>query len=146
MTFKIKGRFSDAKQDQIEQLVSYATMLGLNGSDLVAIGGKMNREAANINKKANMDIISGFVCLPIGKDGSDKINDRFKLKTPSGAYNFTNGSWYDQWDIHSLKTGVTHGWTIDAYEYDLSRSYSYKEKSRFSLLLDISKGKINLNF
>ena len=36
-------RFPEDKQEQIRQLVAYTTLMGLSGTDLVSIGGKLNR-------------------------------------------------------------------------------------------------------
>ena len=49
-------RFSAEKQDQIRALVNYATLMGLDGRDLVSIGNKLNRIAARRKIKYNQDI------------------------------------------------------------------------------------------
>ena len=59
------NRFDPQKQDLIEQFVEYAQLMGLSGRDLVAIGGKLDRESKKEVKIANMAIIKGFDCLTI---------------------------------------------------------------------------------
>lgn len=136
-------RFSKEKMIQVEQLISYATLMGLTGTDLISIGGRIEREKANIAKKANMEIINSFTCLPYGVNRN--IDDRFKLKTPNGNYNFTRDSW-DDWKILSLKTDATRYHHADRHAYDLPRSNNGWCPSRYALLLDIAAGKLQLNF
>ena len=144
MSFKL-NRFSEARQDQVEQLIAYAELLGLSGRDLVAIGGKMDRERAKLKKVANMEIVRSFECLPIGRDQIDDYTIRFKLKTVSGAYNFELIDGWNMWQVVSLKTKVAKTHYTDMYEYDLPKNH-YRPKSRYSILLDIASGKFLLNF
>ena len=145
MSFKL-NRFSDDKQDQIEQLIEYAQLLGLTGRDLVAIGGKIDRLQAKQRKAANMVIIKGFECLPIGKDTNTawNLDKRFKLKTSTGTYNFETGGW-DSWTVTNLKTKVKKGYNVDPYEYDLPNT-NWSTRQRYTMLLDIANGKFSLNF
>ena len=140
----ILKRFSEGKQDQIEQLIGYATMLGLTGTDLVAIGGKIEREKKKEQRIANKALIAGFEILPVGKRNSpsDKLI-RFKLKTANGAYNFER-IWADQWEVTSLRTKAVLRATI-SQEYELTRG-SYDEFCRNCVLLEIVAGNIKLNF
>jgi hypothetical protein len=143
MSFKL-NRFDKSKQDQIEQLIEYAQLLGLSGRDLVAIGGKLDREQAKIRKHANMEIVRGFDCITIGADTKYELDKRFKLKTVSGAYNFEDDGW-SRWEITSLKTKVKRSWRVDSYEYDLPKT-DYRTRQRYALLLDIANGRLQLNF
>lgn len=146
MSFKL-NRFSDARQDQVDQLIAYAELLGLSGRDLVSIGGKMDREKIKVKKVSNMEIIKGFDCLPIGRDEKTdfKLGTRFKLKTIDGAYNFECIDRWDTWEIVSLKTKGRRIHKIDFWEYELPKT-GYQNKSRYSMLLDIALGKFPLNF
>ena len=144
MSFKL-NRFSEARQDQVEQLIAYAELLGLTGRDLVAIGGKMDRERAKVRKAANMEIVRGFECLPIGRDILSEHAVRFKLKTAAGAYNFENIDGWNIWEVSSLKTKTTKTHSVGMHEYDLPKVH-YRLRSRYALLLDIASGKFPLNF
>ena len=145
MSFKL-NRFGESKQLQIEQLVAYAELLGLSGSDLVAIGGKIEREKAKAQKIANMEIIRSFECLPIGRDVINEMSDRFKLKTINGSYNFYNQDGWGFWEVLSLKTKVRKTYHVDMFGHELPKVKGYRVKSRYALLLDIAAGKIQLNF
>lgn len=144
MSLKL-NRFSDARQDQVEQLISYAELLGLSGRDLVAIGGKMERERVKAKKTANMALVGTFECLPIGRDTITERTVRFKLKTSTGAYNFENVDNWDHWTVLSLSTKVKKFHRADLYEYDLPRLH-YLLRSRYTVLLDIALGKFLLDF
>ena len=72
------------------------------------------------------------------------LDHRFKLKTARGAYNFKQD--YNGYDIKSLSTGVVNRYTINAYDYQLSDSLPWERRSRYTLLLDINFGKLELDF
>lgn len=137
-------RFPKEKQEQVEQLVVYAQLMGLSGDDLVAIGGKLARQEASERKIGNMKIIESFDCLPIGGDTRDHLDSRFKLKTAGGSYNFTNGGW-SNWHILSLRTKVKKTVYVMPLNYDLPKVH-YLTRERYSLLLGIAEGKIVLDF
>ena len=144
LNMKLK-RFSAARQDQIEQLVAYAELLGLSGEDLVAIGGKIQRDRARVQRIANMEIVHGFECLPIGRDTVNEFSIRFKLKTINGAYNFENIDGWNYWEVTSLKTKMRKTHRVDLYNYELPKAHHYA-RSRNALLLDIAGGKFSLDF
>lgn len=143
MTFNL-NRFSKDKQEQLEQFVAYAQLMGLSGRDLVAIGGKIDREQAKQRKLANMEIVRSFECLPIGADTFHDLDQRFKLKTLHGAYNFADDGW-NRWEVVSLKTKVKQVRYVDPYDYDLPKT-NYRTRSRYAMLLEIAAGKFTLNF
>lgn len=145
MSFKL-NRFSQARQDQVEQLISYAELLGLSGRDLVAIGGKMDRERVKLKKTANMEIVRSFDCLPIGRDIIHDDSVRFKLKTVSGAYNFDLVDGWNLWEVISLRTKIRKTHAVGIWDYELPKSRHYRLRSRYTLLLDIAAGKLSLNF
>jgi hypothetical protein len=140
----ILKRFPEEKQDQIEQLIVYVELMGLTGRDLVAIGGKMDREEASIKKNRNMEIIKSFDCLTIGRDSRWDVNERFKLKTAQGTYNFFSGSW-EHWEVTSLSTKKKHSHRPDVYSYDLPKT-DWRTRIRYAILLDIAFGKFLLDF
>ncbi len=143
MTFDLK-RFSQDKQEQLEQFVAYAQLMGLSGRDLVAIGGKIDREQVKQRKLANMEIVRSFECLTIGRDDKHQLDARFKLKTLGGSYNFENDHW-DGWIVHSLKTKVTKSHRTHSYDYDLPKT-DWRTKQRYAMLLDIATGRFKLDF
>lgn len=138
------NRFDPQKQDLIEQFVEYAQLMGLSGRDLVAIGGKLDRESKKEVKIANMAIIKGFDCLTIGADAKWQLDNRFKLKTAKGAYNFDIYPYYVE--IVSLKTKVKQRHSIDPWQYELPRVSEWRTRCRYATLLDINAGRIKLDF
>ena len=147
MEFK---RFSKDKQEQINQFVAYAQMMGLTGKDIRSIGDKLDRERKAVERKANMEIIKGFKCIAIGKDAMHKgemlesmLDNRFKLKTDSGVYKFNER--YGIWEIYNpvTQTGIKHR---PSYDHEVGTSRFWSRACRWHLLLDIYFGKVSLNF
>lgn len=136
-------RFPAEKQDQVRGLVNYATLMGLDGKDLVSIGGKLDRLKASRLKKSNMQAVESFECLPIGKDSNRDIDQRFKMVTVGGTYHFERSG--SRWTITSLSTKKSVRHNVDSWEYSLPK-VGYERRHRYCLLLDISSGKIVLNF
>lgn len=138
------SRFPAEKHEQIEQLIVYAQLMGLTGRDLVAIGGKLDRDERRDLVQSNMQLVNTFNCLPIGYDSSHNVDARFKLKTGRGAYNFYVIGW-NSWLVTSLKTKVKQTFSVDPYTYALPRT-DFRTKCRYAILLDIAQGKIVLDF
>ena len=136
-------RFSTDKMPQVEQFINYAKLMGLNGADIMSIGAKMKREHERKCRTDNMAIVASFECLPIGKDWPRDLDNRFKLKMASGAYNFQREG--SRWRVRSLKTKIEKVHPVDPWDYKLPATEYYR-KCRYAMLLDISNGKFNLNF
>ena len=145
ITFK---RFPENKQEQIRQFVAYAQMCGLTGKDIRSIGDKLDRERKAVERRQNMVIVNGFECLNIGEDaksGNKKsfLNERFKLKTARGTYNFKYD--YYGYRVTSLTTKKTINHKTDVWAYELP-TRNYDEITRYATLLDIANGKLKLDF
>lgn len=143
-------RFPKEKQDQVRGLVEYATLMGLSGRDLVSIGGKLDRIKASQEKARNLEIVKSVKILPIGDDkrykGSsleDSLDNRFKIKTTTGSYNFSCS--YSKWTVKSTKTGITQHHSPDNYSYELGNTH-WSRRSRYAMILDIANGLFQLNF
>ena len=147
-------RFPKDKQEQIRQFVSYAQICGLSGADIRSIGDKLDREKKAGIRQQNMAIVNAFECLPIGDDKRAErhgktyfqqvLDSRFKLKMANGVYNFKSD--YNGWDIKSLSTGDVRRYATNPYEHVLSSSLHWQRRDRYSVLLDISQGKLKLDF
>jgi len=147
-------RFSADKQEQIQQFVAYAQMCGLSGKDIRSIGDKLDRDRKAEERRQNLEIVQGFECLPIGDDKRYKnhgvgyfnqiLDRRFKLKTARGPYNFKQD--YNGWEIKSLETGTIKRHRVEVYDYQLSESSGWERRMRYAVLLDISFGKLKLDF
>lgn len=81
-------RFSKEKQEQVRQLVAYTTLMGLNGKDLVSIGGKLDRIEQRKELERKLHIVRGYDIKPIGRD--KKAEGRFKLQLSGVWYHFAN--------------------------------------------------------
>lgn len=96
-------RFSKEKQEQIHALVNYATLMGLDGKDLVSIGGKLDRIKTKRVTMQNREIVQNMNISTIGNDGN--CWERWSYKDAAGTlYYFTSANWYDV-TIKNTKTG-----------------------------------------
>lgn len=144
MEFKHLKRFPKEKQEQVEQLMNYTTLMGLSGTDLISIGGRMERDAIRARQKANLAMIAGYKCLPVGKDPLEWRNQvqRFKLETDKGVYRFENLSGRFKVTSLATKQAVMH-WP-KAYEVPNGRNWT--ETQQRYVLLDIAHGRLPLDF
>ena len=138
-------RFPAEKQEQVRQLVAYAQLMGLDGKDLVSIGGKLDRIKAAAEYKRNKSLVeSSFIFLNIGRDtGEYSLNNRWRIKTAGGSYTFEATGW-DMYRVKSNKTGgiINHRVTPD---YSLGTGDYYKRR-RYAVMLDVCNGLLPLNF
>lgn len=65
-------RFPAEKQEQIRQLVSYCTLMGLNGKDLISIGGKLDRLQERHKFESSLAIGLSYKCVTVGKSAKEK--------------------------------------------------------------------------
>ena len=138
-------RFPAEKQEQVRQLVAYAQLMGLDGKDLVSIGGKLDRIKASAEYRRNKELVeSSFIFLNVGRDqGEYSLNNRWRIKTVGGSYTFEARGW-DMYRVKSNKTGsvVDHRVTAD---YSLGSGDYYKRR-RYAVMLDVCNGLLPLNF
>lgn len=138
-------RFSKEKQEQVRQLVAYAQLMGLDGKDLVSIGGKLDRIKSSAEARRNKSLVeSSFIFLNVGSDRGDyALNNRWRIKTIGGSYTFESGSW-GEYRVKSNKTGkvVMHR---AGEEYSLGTGDYYKRR-RYAMMLDVANGVFPLNF
>jgi hypothetical protein len=138
-------RFPANKQEQVRQLVAYAQLMGLDGKDLVSIGGKLDRIKSSAEARRNKSLIeSSFIFLNVGKDrGEYALNNRWRIQTVGGSYTFESGSW-GTYRVKSNKTGAVRSHTANE-EYCLGTGDYYKRR-RYAMMLDIANGVFPLNF
>ena len=138
-------RFPENKQEQVRQLVAYAQLMGLDGKDLVSIGGKLDRIKAAAEYKRNRSLVeTSFEFLNVGRDhGEYTLNNRWRIKTAGGSYTFEARGW-DMYRVKSNRTGavVDHRVTAD---YSLGTGDYYKRR-RYAVMLDVCNGLLPLNF
>lgn len=140
-------RFSEEKQDQVRALVNYATLMGLNGKDLMSIGGKLDR----IKKKREVDHLRG-VAEELCKSCSLTRVDAKSTNRDHRRWNYTDGmgrKWLfsdaDYWQVQvSSDTGVKKRFrNLDRYDVGRNSSTGWTMKQ---VMLNVHHGKIVLNF
>ncbi len=140
-------RFSEEKQEQVRQLVAYATLMGLTGKDLVSIGGKLDRIKEKQEREANVRIAEGYLIntIPVGKTKAEQNNNewhKWKYKDANGqTWLFETRSRYSL-NIRSMATGKNKNFYPEIY---ISTGLHGKA-SKYNALLNIHYGKILLNF
>ena len=138
-------RFPENKQEQVRQLVAYDQLMGLDGKDLVSIGGKLDRIKASAECKRNRSLVeTSFEFLYVGRDsGEYTLNNRWRIKTAGGSYTFEARGW-DVYRVKSNRTGavIEHRVTAD---YSLGTGDYYKRR-RYAVMLDVCNGLLPLNF
>lgn len=141
-------RFPAEKQDQVRALVNYATLMGLNGKDLVSIGGKLDRIKAK-REKERLRVIADEVANGCTLIGNDRKASR-KGDNPT-RWNYTDGTgrkWKfdnaDYWQVRVTNdAGVTKKFR-DLPRYDIGRAspmWTLKQ-----VMLAVHEGEIVLNF
>jgi len=138
-------RFPVEKQEQVRQLVAYAQLMGLDGKDLVSIGGKLDRIKASAEYRRNRSLIeTSFKFLYVGKDSSEyQLNSRWRIKTTGGSYTFEARGW-DTYRVRSNKTDAVREHRVTA-DYSLGTGDYYKRR-RYAVMLDVAHGVFPLNF
>ena len=138
-------RFPAEKQEQVRQLVAYAQLMGLDGKDLVSIGGKLDRIRASAEYRRNKSLIeSSFTFLPVGRDtGEYHLNSRWRIKTAGGSYTFKAQGW-GEYRVKSNRTGAVRNHRASE-DYSLGTGDYYKRR-RYAMMLDVANGIFPLNF
>lgn len=126
-------RFSKDKQEQVRQLVAFATLMGLTGKDLVSIGGKLDRIALAQERKQRLTIVKGYDIKPIG---SADIDHKFKLTLNGIVYHFVYDH-YDRWQIKNTKTNKRI--TVSTNWIDWGR-IAWKKRGLYNILWALHNG------
>jgi hypothetical protein len=133
-------RFDKAKHEQLEQLVAWCQMMGLEGKDLVSIGGHLDRAKKSAEAKSNRVRAQEIKFDPVGADKA--MSDKWSLKTLTGRYTFEGHSW-QRVIVTSNKTKVRK--TFDMEWYEIGR-VSWRDRNRLQCALNIIHGEIKLDF
>lgn len=141
-------RFAPEKQDQIRQLVSYATLMGLSGKDLISIGGKLDRVKERQQHEALVRIAEGYEAetKPVGRSKQEQESNRWHkwryVDANGVAWRFNTSS---RWgcEVTNESTGKTKRFSLEEY---FPKSRSSSKIYKFNALLNLHHGKIMLNF
>lgn len=142
-------RFSAEKQEQVRQLVSYATLMGLSGKDLVSIGGKLDRIKARNESTAMIRIAEGYYhsIQPVSRPGKDgrtfDEHRKWKYTDQEGkVWHFNTDSRFSC-DVRSIATGKRRHFYLE--DYTLGRRLG-KDGPKIAALLALHHGDIVLDF
>lgn len=144
-------RFPEEKQEQVRQLVSYCTLMGLTGKDLVSIGGKLARIDERREIQNLIQIAQDYEAStkPIGKNKADQERNegqRWTYTDSTGAkWDFTTQSFWSI-SIRSRTTGkIRNFYTMPHIRYGSRRGLKNKVWM-YNALIALHLGEIVLNF
>jgi hypothetical protein len=137
-------RFPSEKQEQVRALVNYATLMGLNGKDLVSIGGKLDRIQLRREITSNREIVESMDLNTVGKDRDFRY--RWSYKVDGVRYYFEHPDWYG---VH-IRSGATQKskrvQILDHYNFG-PRSWRHRGSIYVgNVMLNVYHGHIQLNF
>jgi hypothetical protein len=141
MDLKRLKRFDKDKLEQLEGLLQWCALLGLTGKDLISLGGHIDRIQAREVMLANMAIVDGMGCTPVGDDTN--MHRRWRFKHANGTYRFEEIGWYCV-KITNTRTKVVKKFTVKQ-DHDLGHMVSRK-RLRYYTMLDVSNSTILLDF
>ena len=135
-------RFPQEKQDSIRALVSYTTLMGLSGKDLISIGGRLDRLRAKREAERNRDIILGMDIRHVGKD--QDLRTRWAYIDNGGTrYTFDDPDWYNV-RIKNHATNTTSRVNVLEH-YDCKKVRSLKHNRHLAnIMLNVHFGQIKL--
>lgn len=148
-------RFSDEKQDQVQALVNYATLMGLDGKDLISIGGKLNRIKENRERDRNSMVAEELVkaCSLIGSDKQSTYDiRRWKYKDGTGRV------WKFEEADYRGTTATVRRHRLTKVTSDTGATKRFRDLERYNVgrggvrwtmkqvMLNVHHGKILLNF
>ena len=137
------SRFPQEKQDQVRALVNYATLMGLNGKDLVSIGGKLDRVRIRREITANRAIVSGMDLKTIGKDTDFWY--RWAWIDSQGTRYYFEDVTYGSVVITNTKTKQSQKVRYDSWNMPDTGRWSVKRNSSLpSIMLGVYHGLIKL--
>ena len=135
-------RFEPEKQDSIRALVSHVTLLGLNGKDLISIGGRLDRLKAKREAERNRNIVTGMELKPVGKDKD--LRTRWAYIDHDGTRYIFDRVGRGDVRIRNHSTNVQV--TVPIIEhYDVKRVRSlYHHRQLANIMLNVHFGQIKL--
>ena len=139
LTFR---RFSPDKQDQIRQLVSYTTLLGLTGKDLISIGGRLERIEKTRVMRSNKAIAAPYMeQIEEMWSGGRNYSRRFIYRLESGKeYQIETDHWLSI-KITNLATKKEKKMTMQHYEVGFSQ-----RSKMYTIALNVHDGHIKFDF
>jgi hypothetical protein len=138
------ARFPAEKQEQVRGLVNYSTLMGLDGKDLMSIGGKLERIRKKQEQTRNRQTIELMDIRRVGKDIS--CRNRWDYTDSTGTlYHFDlTGNYYRHVKITNVKSKMLATMHMPEH-YDFGRGYHYDGNWDLpEIMLNVYYGKIAL--
>jgi hypothetical protein len=133
-------RFNKDKHEQLEQLIAWCTLMGLEGKDLVSLGGHLDRAKKSAEAKSNTELANSIKFDSVG--GDTEMRNKWSTKNTHGRYTFEEATW-GRVNITSNKTKIRR--TFNLQYYELGRA-SWRTRARLQSALNIIHGNIVLDF
>ena len=133
-------RFDKDKHEQLEQLIAWCTLMGLEGRDLVSLGGHLDRAKKSAEAKTNLTLAETIQFDTVGNDSD--MTSRWSYKNLNGRYTFQDSSW-QRVVVTSNATKVRKTFNLEYYE--IGRSH-WRKRLRLQCALNMIHGKIVLDF
>ena len=137
-------RFAPEKQATLRELISYTTLLGLTGKDLISIGGRLDRIKLRSEILANRAVVQTMKLGTVGEDRD--LRSRWSYTTDSGCYHFHNVG-YSSVKVHSVSTDMTRKFVFNRNQYNVGNNFPV-QGSRYAapIMLAVHYGDIKLDF
>lgn len=133
-------RFDKSKHEQLEQLIAWCQLMGLEGRDLVSLGGHLDRAKKTAEGQSNRTLAETVQFDIVGNDTA--MSNKWSFKTVTGRYTFHDASWR-RVNVTSNKTKVRKAFILEYYE--LGRVH-WNKRDRLQCALNMIHGKIVLDF
>ena len=140
-------RFSADKQEQVRALVNYATLMGLNGKDLMSIGGKLDRIKKKREVERDRSIAEELCksCVLVTADRKSQGRDIRRWTYTDGSGRTWAFNEADYWQVQvTSDTGVKKRFR-NLERYDLGRMSNDRWTMK-QVMMNMHNGKIVLNF
>jgi hypothetical protein len=135
-------RFPVEKQDQVRQLVGFATLMGLTGKDLVSIGGKLDRIRVAMERDRLRGIVNEMDLKPV-KNNQGSYTASWYLVSGGIKYHFRGDMWGGT--VTNTSTKVKHEWNhLPNWYYELGSFYKFDNTSIPKIMLNVWDGNITL--
>ena len=135
-------RFPEEKQDQVRQLVSFATLMGLTGKDLVSIGGKLDRIRAATERVRLRGIVNDME-LKVNKNDRGRYISSWYLISGGTKYFFKGDMWGGT--VTNTATKAKHEWHyLSKWHHELGSFSVFGNSNIPRIMLNVWDGSIPL--
>lgn len=134
-------RFPAEKQDQVRQLVGFATLMGLSGKDLVSIGGKLDRIKQVKERDHLRSIVLDMDLAPI--KSKNRMTDSWYYTSGGTKYRFRG----DSWGVTIINTDTKKKveiYNIRNWYYELGKFHLFSNHHIPRVMLNVWDGSIQL--